>query len=253
MQVYTVTDENSKKGRSFSFDMTAFIKSSLIPDGSSTTRPTWAVLGLPESVANAIRANLLTGRRFETAGRSPTRFEFLKSQKWAWESQRHAEGVLATIYAPQHLAPDPGFVDPESVSALVVADHGWVGQWQAERKPEDVHRTRQLIEAVEALPDGPRLRNWYGPSNLTLDVLLDVAPLVTAYLDRRTRVPLIQDLPYQVLLLSLLSGQGSLRVPSSSGLDDVGIYGAFECSLSQGTFERTAAEAAALYYRRYDG
>jgi hypothetical protein len=239
----------SGKGRSFEFELLCYVECErLQPTSGNTHRPFFAVLAMSDAVVSPVRANLLTGREFGQPNsyghkRTGEWFEFLKSHRWAWEPQKVAEGTLVTIYRPDLMLPDPGFVDPNTIRFGVLIDHGWLAA-SATHDPL-TPEMRNRLQTVKA----DVVKN-IGGCSLDFDELVQHAPLICAYLDRRTRVPLVPDRVFQVMLcLKLLRHRALNELRGYRGdLQDVGMAAAYSLVCSQAAFETLAADVLHAYY-----
>lgn len=245
MRVRIETGSESK-GRSFEFEVLGYAACDrLQPSSSNMHRPFFMVLAMSDAVVAPVRANILTGRPFGQVDQGSLKrkgewFEFLKSHRWAWEPQKVAEGTLVTIYRPDLIMPDPGFVDPQLISFGVLIDHDWVAASEAHApvSPETQAQLKKLHKWLEKLPG--------------LDVVefTQHVPLICAYLDRRTRVPLVQDRLFQVMLCGKLVEHRVLKPVSStqSYLKRIRMAEAYTMLCQQSAFEALAADVLQKYY-----
>lgn len=242
----TIETGNASKGRSFEFEVLGYaVCDRLQPSSSNTNRPFFAVLAMSDAMVGPVRANILTGRAFGQQDpyshkRRGEWFEFLKSHRWAWEPQKVAEGTLVTLYRPDLLTPDPGFVDPDMISFGVLVDSAWVAASEA-HAPLTPEQQAKLA----------KLRKWLGSLHaIEPDEFVKHVPLICAYLDRRTRVPLVQDRVFQVMLCGKLVQYKGLKLLTGSRavLDSVGMAAAYSMLCKQTDFETLAASVLQDYY-----
>lgn len=242
----TIETGSESKGRSFEFELLGYaVCDRLQPMSNNNQRPFFAVLAMSDAVVGPVRANILTGRPFGAQDRYIRKrkgewFEFLKSQRWAWEPQKVAEGTLVTIYRPDLMTPDPGFVDPDMITFGVLVDHAWVAASES-HNPLTPEQRAHLAE----------LRDWLcGLPAIEPDEFLKHVPLICAYLDRRTRVPLVQDRVFQVMLCGQLVKYKLLKLLTGSrnALDDIGIAAGYSMMCKQSDFETLAASVLKSYY-----
>lgn len=245
-----ISTSETGKGRSFEFEVLGYVDCQrLHPVSGNVRRPFFAVLAMSDAVVSPVRANILTGRQFgETQTYSRTRkgqwFEFLKSHRWAWEPQKVAEGTLVTIYRPDLMLPDPGFVDPDTITFGAVIDHGWLAA-SAAHEP----LTPEMRQGLDVIRE--KATNDLGHSPSTFDAMVQHAPLLCAYLDRRTRVPLVPDRVFQVLLCSKLVRHHALVELSGyrANIENIGMAAAYSLVCKQSDFEALAADVLRTYYK----
>jgi hypothetical protein len=130
MQI-TIETEQGKKGRSFSAELMAYIDApgmtTFGPGGGDVTRPIWMCVATSDSQSKAFVANLRTGKPAEsTEYRKSTKFQLMKSARYLLDTQKYPDGVLSTLYLPEIMHPDPGMVDPDWVSFVMLADPKWM-------------------------------------------------------------------------------------------------------------------------------
>lgn len=169
--------------------------------GTKVTRPVWMVLGCSEHEAGPFVANLQMGRAADMvpeqswSSKVPERFEIQRSARFVYRREALPAGVVVKVYHPDLFRRDPGMVDPKEARFLLLPDRAW-----CEAQPLDV------VGAV-----GHVRRAGYDWPVAALRELLPIAPLFLAFLNRRTRVPLIPDAAFalQVLVGALANGMAS--------------------------------------------
>lgn len=181
MRTLVIESGKGEKTRSFQAVLLAYVRSAMFmqPTDDGLQRPVWAVFAGSENQMQAFVANLRAGKKAaDPAERSSSAFkgvEFLKSADFAFALQREREGVIATAYLPDLVRLDPGMVDPSGVRFLMVVPEGW--------------RAAQHIEGVEAMVASCRRLGF----DMARAEDVPVALLFAAYLDRRTRAPIVAD------------------------------------------------------------
>lgn len=200
--IIEVSPAKNKKGRSFRATLLAYVTADkLWPGGSTDTdtiRPIWMMFAGTSNELRPFVANLQMGRRAELKNnsysrRAGDRFEALKSAGYQFAWQHTTLGSLATAFLPDLFRLDPGMVDPEGVSFCILPAKDWLKPGKA------------MFEHL--------IRLGADPSQPELSLVVELAPLFIAYLDRRTRCPLIPDRRFyaQVLYSSLAKGLASLN------------------------------------------
>jgi hypothetical protein len=205
-EVFIAPQNSSGKGRTFEAICLASLEADYIwPEGMTATdnrRPVWAMFCGSENELRPFMVNLTLGRKanITTESRSYSkkaeRFEFLKSARYQTTWQRYEEGCIATVFLPDLFRLDPGMVDPKGISFMMLPSREWVQQQTIDAKPIVAH-CREILKTP-----------------LTEEQLLDLVPvayLFAAYLDRRTRCPLLADGRFylQLLLKCLETGLAS--------------------------------------------
>lgn len=254
------TQQNAtKKGRTFKGQLIArVIGDGIWPGGETDTeveRPVFAVIVASVGEAGPLVANLRAGRRAilgEHRGYSRRKapgIEFLKSAQYEWRTQRHPEGVIIQAFLRELVQLDGGLVDPSGIrfvllppASAIVKPAENATTWSQEDGPTDDDR---------ALIDG-------------------LAPWFAAWVDRRTRAPLVPDRRFQALLLTRCLGAGlasfshdgrayrtSWGRTASLGyvetdLDLVGLGPGLAMKATHEEFERVLGETVAEFYEPAD-
>jgi hypothetical protein len=186
------------------------------------------------------------------------RFEFLKSVGFQVAWQREEEGSLVTVYHPELFRLDPGMVDPSGARFILLVPSYWAATQEVD--------VDAIVGYAQTL--GYELEESY------LMSLAPTAYLFAAYLDRRTRCPLVADGRFyiQVLLSALTRGLASFPgndirrswyhqegwgVHShfgfhAQGLDTVGLEHTICFSCSHDVLERFLSEEVESFFERID-
>ncbi len=268
MREVQIVPQQQGKGRTFRAVLLAAVEADLLWSGGMTAtenqRPVWAMFAGSDQELRAFMANLTGGRKAslvrENQGYSRRKdecLEILKSAGYATIWQREAEGSLATIYLPDLFQLDPGMVDPSGIRFILLPTREW-----AEAQTLDV---KPLVQYARRL----------GYSKLEREQLAQWAPLsflFCAYLDRRTRCPLVSDgrFYFQLMLACLDSGLASLSTHDVRYRDysfgehkelryseidtaNVGLLPGLVFRSDHETLERVLAEQVALFFRVTQG
>jgi hypothetical protein len=131
-------------------------------------------------------------------GRRAEGIEVLRSSGYRYLWQREAEGALVTVYLPSLLSLDPGMVDPSGARFVVLPSSDWA--------------RAQRVDAASMLAHAVSL--GFDVEKLDPQTVGAVALLFAAYLDRRTRAPLLADPRFymQLMLACLRDGLASWSV-----------------------------------------
>lgn len=186
MKELTIQPQKEGKGRAFSATLVSYVECQAISQrGNDTIRPIYMALAGTDQELRSFVANLRTGKKAEDASgyrRSKDKYEVLKSAGFQVSWQRHAKGTLVNLFAPDVFCLDPGMVDPKGVEFVLLPAKRWL-------KESDV-------AVPDVVPDE------------RVDDVRRLAPLFMAYLDRRTRCPLIPDPRFYVRVLAHALDEG---------------------------------------------
>lgn len=223
------------------------------------------MLAASEDELRPFVANLRCGRPavFAGGGRTEQKFECLKTAGYRWTMQRTTEGAVTTFFLPDLFCLDPGMVDPKGVGFVVLPPKEWLAEQDLPSSDAVAHVLRLGYErpgkyADDAYPESAEEH---------LAALTPVAALWCAYLDRRTRCPLIADTRWylQVLVAALERGiaqQARARRYDRKyraggfhehGVADVGLVAPVLCHCSHEVLEAFLAEQVATYFGAVDG
>jgi hypothetical protein len=263
MRDYRIVQPEHSKGRAFTTTCLAMSVGNLFDEHGKdgVDRPIWATFAGSEQELRAFVINLRTGKKAEpTANHSdwPERIEFLRSLRYRVLWQREEEGALATLYHPEVFRLDPGFIEAGRMRFALMLPAGW-----------------GAAQGVDALRPVRHCRQFKLPvSDGELAALAPVACLFAAYIDRRTRCPIIADTRFylQLLVASLATGLATragkkLRCRSydrdewatgrhdfnALGLDQVGVEHALAFSSGSEEFESFLSEQTSLFLRTTKG
>ncbi len=179
MKELTIEPKTEGKGRSFSATLVACVEArDVVPRGNDTIRPVFMALAGTDQELRPFVANLRTGKKAEvsTGYRRGDKYEILKSAGYQCTWQRTPKGTVVTLFAPDLFCLDPGMVDPKGVTFCMLPSRAWL-------KPLDVP-VPKCVPADRA------------------DDVRSLAALFVAYLDRRTRCPLVPDPRFYVNVLA---------------------------------------------------
>ncbi len=269
--------DDDKKGRSFqAICLAVMTANALFPEANGKTiRPVWAMFAGSDAQLRPFMANLKLGRKAEPRIESyrkqgdSERVEFLKTIGYYMAWQRETEGSIATIYHPDLFRLDPGMVDPSGISFVMLVPSEW----------ED----RQAVDREAAVSYVSAFRYPLSPEKL--HALVPAAYLFAAYLDRRTRCPLIADGRFYLQLLCAALDSGFASFPGSDvkycynhrsdwginskqgfniaiggydrihtpGIEVLSLRHAISFLAKHTDFEAFLAEQVAIYFSRTDG
>ena len=264
IQRAVIEPQTEGKGRSFSALCLASVQADFLWEGGQTNseekRPVWALFAGSEQELRPFMANLRTGRRLELATGSRNRNDrmtFLKSAKYAVTWQREVEGSAATVYLPDLFQMDPGMVDPAGAAFVVLPTDAWSNSQVLDRAAL-VQHVKPLVplkyDKTPVLDDD------------TIAEMVPLAFLFAAYLDRRTRCPLLADGRFylQLMLACLTEGLASLPPAGysrewgvqsrlgfvTSGTKELGMSHGIAFGASHLSIDKILAEQVTLFFKR---
>jgi hypothetical protein len=218
-----------KKGRAFSAYLLGYFAANPLwdcPRSGSSVRPIWLTYYSSDQESRAFTANLRAGRRVSTGRQS---FEIPRAHPYRWLVQKVPGGTITVAYLPElfHLEPGPK-TDP--VQFLFAPP-----RWWAEEQAKAL-RTDFGDDAIEAA----------------------LAALFCAFIDRRTPLPLVHDLRFQLQLYRAALGTGwlhtlSAQINSSSlligeGAEACGLVVPVACDVAQATLEAFLVEQTSQFH-----
>lgn len=251
-----IVSTSEKKGREFSSTLLSYATADQLWQGGQTstdvTRPVWLMLGGAVSEVKYFVANLRLGKRAESNSVSKwnsLRIECLKSANYRYYTQVLPDGVCTTLFLPEIFDLDPGMVDPEKVSFVLLPAQDWVTDL------DESVKNHLLAIGVEQPQDIIRLYK-----------------LFAIWLDRRTRCPLIPDPRFwaQILLGALTEGLATTTTEAHSyrsrewgqnprlgfktyGLETVGIHEGLAFYASHEELEGFLAKHVTLFRETVNG
>lgn len=214
MRDVAIEPKEEGKGRVFRAVCLASVEADPLWEGGATAgdkrRPVWAVFGGSEGDLRPFMANLRLGKpiRFpdDKSGYSRRhkgeKMEFLRSAGYELISQRTPDGTMVTVTLPDLVRVDPGMVDPEAVRFVMLTSQEYLAA-----QPVSVgDAARAVHHARRAVPELPKVLDEH---------IVPAAMLFTAYLDRRTRCPIVADARFHLQLFAacLRGGLASLPEP----------------------------------------
>ena len=159
--------------------------------GGTTTRPVWMMVAGSDAEMRPFVANLQAGNKAELADnyggarRGSQRFEILRKAGYATSWQRSSYGSVATLYLADLFRIDPGMVDPTGIRFVVLPERRWLSPARLVSEPAGFKKLQD---------------SYAFTSDVTWADIVRTAPLFVAYLDRRTRCPILPDPEFHVRL-----------------------------------------------------
>jgi hypothetical protein len=206
-----IEPQADRKGRTFAATLLGTIEAdSLWERGTSDAiRPVWAVFTGTEDALRPFAANLRLGRKatFPSNSRKAETLELLKTAGYQYVWQREPEGSILTVFLPDLFRLDPGMVDPDGAKFVILPDAAWL-------RDQKIDTESRLYSYALSLM-GQDSHAKFDVS--MMPVLIPLAFLFSAYLDRRTRVPLLSDGRFYVQLLLACLRDGLASFSSDRG------------------------------------
>lgn len=250
-----IQTEGESKGRSFRASLLAYVEGSHLWSGGATsenTRPIWCMIAATDAESASFMANLRGGNKASIVGaekiygrnKKSEKFELLKSAGYEFSAQRHPQGTVWTAYMPELFKLDPGMVDPVGVKFAFLPSASWCPE-----PSNDVLAHVQELNPARSLED--------------LAPIARLGPLFAAYLDRRSRCPMIPDARFYAQIAVEFCRLGSATfAPDGSrdqkwhqgklgydetGVEVVGLLPGMAMSASHETVEACLAEQVGLF------
>jgi len=265
-----IQQKEGAKGRAFGATCLGFASADgLWETSGKTIRPVWAMFAGTDAELRPFVTNLRLGRKAERQsnhgrGGDDERLEFLKSVGYQVTWQRETEGSIVTLFHPEFFRLDPGLIDPAAIQFVLLVPKDW-SDAQAVDIDAAVNHTRAMAPRVD-----PSL----------LESLVPTAYLFAAFLDRRTRCPLVADGRFYLQLLVASLDQRLASLPGNcarynqdrrewghhsrhgfnfevggerycrDGIETIGLLHAISFSASHDVFEAFLAEQVSLFFDR---
>lgn len=263
-----IVQEKEGKGRSFEALALSWVTADRLWEGGFTSdniRPIWLMFTASDEQIRAFSANLITGRKADIYGlsetvstwsrRKPERLELLKSSGYQLTAQKLGNGsTIMTAFLPDLFRLDPGMVDPEGINFCILPSKEWLG--------------RQTVDSITPVRHMLQL-----DPKCDLEIILSLVTLsylFAAYLDRRTRCPLINDPRFYLQLLcaclevglATLSGakpysnstwgRHSMFKFEEYNTEAVGLLPGLAFKASHADLEKVLSDQTALYFELLD-
>jgi hypothetical protein len=204
--------QDGEKGRRFRGYHVASIEADWLWEGGQAStevrRPVYLMIAASKHESRALVANLRTGRKAilpETGSshrskHDGAKLELLRSAGYRVFAQECPdEMVVTTFYLPWLFEVDPGMVDPERIGFVTALPARWLTD-------ELTFPPGVLEDTVAYLTDtfgacSVDYKETLASRPALIDRLARIAPMFAAYLDRRTRAPLIPHPRFHAHLL----------------------------------------------------
>jgi len=214
------------KGRAFEARLVGSVVSSMLEGYKSDDKimnPTYAVLLGDESSLRAIVANMKTGRKLWLIDRPINRrahtnpyptLELTKKTKWSFYWQHMPEGSTVQIFNNDLIEQDPGLIDPDEIKFVAPVVRHWCDNQNeiiAKVDPYIGEWCKTILETYWQNADYNE-RKWHERANS----LVYCATTFCLYADRRSRVPILPSLRFQVRLFLECLKAGIVRYSSAN-------------------------------------
>jgi hypothetical protein len=242
LRVHSTKD--GKKSRAFSTALVGYVGApSFWKFGygdAYTQRPVLLMYCGTDQEIRAFTANLRTGRKVEVIGKGGgghdtelTKLEIPKSAGFKFVVQQVGDGLqIATAFLPELWLLDPGLIDPEEIAFLCAPPTWWTDAQIA------------LVADRMTLDES----NRFGREAA-------VAAYVCAFIDRRSTLPMVNDLGFHLSLYRKALEGGWLMVSEPNGEMEMyphagipGLEQVLACRISHDDFETFLRELAREFY-----
>ena len=230
MKFLRVESKEESKGRSFRGEVVCHASADAYWEGGENAgrdlvRPVFAVFACSDAEARPFQANLQCGNKakaYNDYGHDDRKtWEFLRSAKYTYTSQRHPEGVFVQAYLHELFRDDSAMVDPEEVKFILIPAVDWLA-------PEDA-------SVVEHLRAWSARTNWKdaameAPKDAALVTIARSCHLWARQIAVRTKLPIPNDARFfaQALAACLLHGVSTFSSEGRGGWHrDFGANGGF--------------------------
>lgn len=216
-----VVERQTKEGKTRSFEarvvgMTVSHMASWIKTGDDRiVQPASVVMLGDDASVRAVVANLRTGRRCwltdrkrnTTRNKQPYPSLDLTGTKYHYLFQQFDEGTICHVYSVDLYNQDPGMIDPDDIQFIAPVPK----QWAAEQNVDPILATWAKNEFAKLCKpqDLKSEIEWESIANS----IVECAAMTCVYLDRRTRIPILPDLRFQVRLFLECMTVGLCRYP----------------------------------------
>lgn len=215
-----VTDNDESKGRTFQAALVGMLESDRTWDNKpqNSIRPVWMSFAASTGEIGPFLANVRMGKKIRSYHSSfrGDQMDLLKSAGFEYITQRMSNGTVAvTAYLPDLFRMNPGMVDPERIQFILLPPLSWV---RDTRLPEaDVRAASEHV--FRMFPKGV-------VGKAALMTMAPLASLFCAYLDRRTELPIINDLRFhlQIFMGALHEGLANFPTPGDRWRRDEDVF-----------------------------
>lgn len=235
----TIVSETAK-GRAFNAELIAELECDSLapyPSKDRIDRPVFAVFAGTDAEMRPFVANLRCGKMAEDALSSSSfrkRVEFLRSASWRWALQRCADGTAVTVWLPELFTPDLGMVHDKRIEFVLLQPKSAIPQLSE----QDSARVEEHLKRLKTKP-----------------FLASHAQMFAAFLEGRTRCPIIRTLEFQSQLLAALKNEDLARTIEPGerflkgfGLEELGYAEPIMFSAPHDWFEKVVATEVAKYF-----
>lgn len=221
-----VVERQSKEGKTRSFEarvvgmtisnMAPWVK----PNDDKLIQPVSVLIVGDDSSVRAVVANLRTGRRCWLTDRKrntvrnkqPYPSLDLTGTKYQYLFQQFDEGTICHVYSIDLYNQDPGMIDPDDIQFIAPVPKQWVEEQQQYLQAIDPELKSWAIKEFTKVCKPQSLKSEHEWQSIA-DSIVECAAMTCVYLDRRTRIPILPDLRFQVRLFLECVTVGLCRYP----------------------------------------
>lgn len=229
MKFLCVESKDNSKGRSFRGEIVAYATANSFWEGGENagrdlTRPVFAVFACSDAEARPFQANLQCGNKaqcFNDYGRDDrTKWEFMRSAKYTYASQKHPEGVFVQAYLHELFRDDAAMVDPNEVKFILIP----AIEWLAPHDQRVVDHLRAWCSKIDWKDSGVQT-----PTDGQIETVVRTCHLWARQIAVRTKLPIPNDARFfaQALAACLLVGVSTFSGERSGWSRSFGANGGF--------------------------
>lgn len=229
MKFLRVESKDNSKGRSFRGEIVAYATANSFWEGGENAnreliRPVFAVFACSDAEARPFQANLQCGNKaqcFNDYGHDDrTKWEFMRSAKYTYVSQKHPEGVFVKAYLHELFRDDAAMVDPEEVKFILLPAKDWLAPHD-QRVADYLRKWCGQIDWKE--------RSVQAPTDAQIETIARTCHLWARQIAVRTKLPIPNDARFfaQALAACLLHGVSTFSGEGRGWRPPFGEHGGF--------------------------
>ena len=215
------TRRRRAKGREFTVTLLAHVCADQLWElgGAKAERPIWIAYAGPDQTCRAFTANFRWGRPAKAGG---DRIEIPKSSPHRWLTERRGESALTVAYLPGLFHLEPA-IHPNDITFAFMPPRWWLDQQAEALRGELAADPQELARAA----------------------------LFVAFLDRRSPLPLVQDLRFPLELYRKALDEPwvhRLAPRHAERLEACGLEPPLGCSTTHDAFEQFLKDRTTAYF-----
>lgn len=229
MKFLRVESKEDAKGRSFRGELVCYATANGFWEGGENAgreliRPVFAVFACSDAEARPFQANLQCGNKaacfYDYGNDDRTKWEFMRSAKYTYASQKHPEGVLVQAYLHDLFRDDAAMVDPNEVKFILLPAKDWLA-------PHDQRVVDHLLAWFGRIDW--KERSMSAPTDAQIEVIASTCHLWARQIAARTKLPIPNNARFfaQALAACLLVGVSTFSGEGRGWRPPFGEHGGF--------------------------